>query len=82
MLPWIRISFNKTLCGKCCCGDYSHETMKKRSESPCRPMVPGPDMSARTLTIEKAPPMMPKPRPATAIKAQSSYSQYTSCSST
>ena len=41
------------------------EVMKKRSESPLIPMVPGPVLSARTLISENAPQMIPKPKPDT-----------------
>lgn len=41
------------------------EATKKLWGSPYSPMVPGPVMSARTLTREKAPEMMPNPRPDT-----------------
>ena len=44
----------------------SPEERKKYCESPKIPMVPGPAMSARTFTMEKAPLRMPKPRPDTA----------------
>lgn len=40
---------------------------KKRFESPCRPTVPGPVASARRLTKEKEPLMIPNPRPETVI---------------
>ena len=43
------------------------EVMKKLGESPLRPTVPGPVESARTLTREKAPLIIPKPRPATKL---------------
>ena len=41
------------------------EAMKKSLGSPLKPTVPGPRESARTLTSEKAPDIMPKPRPTT-----------------
>ena len=44
----------------------SPEARKKYLESPKMPMVPGPAMSAKTLTMEKAPLRMPKPSPDTA----------------
>lgn len=43
------------------------EVRKNRFESPWRPTVPGPVASARTLTREKVPLMMPKPKPETEI---------------
>jgi len=43
--------------------------MKKLRECPCIPTVPGPVMSARTLTKENAPLMIPNPKPATATEA-------------
>lgn len=39
--------------------------MKKYFESPWIPIVPGPTISAKTLTSEKAPLIIPKPRPDT-----------------
>lgn len=42
------------------------ETMKKFLGSPFIPMVPGPVISASTFTREKAPEIMPKPKPDTA----------------
>jgi hypothetical protein len=39
--------------------------MKKSAESPKIPTVPGPVMSARTLTSEKAPLITPNPKPDT-----------------
>ena len=44
------------------------EAMKKSLGSPLKPTVPGPRESARTLTSEKAPDIMPKPRPTTEMK--------------
>ena len=44
----------------------SADTRKKYCDSPLKPRVPGPELSAKTLTREKAPDMMPKPRPVTA----------------
>ncbi len=41
------------------------EIMKKFCGSPLNPTVPGPRLSARTLTRLKAPDMRPKPRPTT-----------------
>lgn len=41
------------------------DVRKKRLESPWRPTVPGPVASARMLTREKVPLMMPKPKPET-----------------
>ena len=43
----------------------SHDVQKKYFESPKIPMVPGPYISARTLTIEKAPHVTPNPNPDT-----------------
>lgn len=40
------------------------------------PMVPGPDISARTFTIEKAPPMIPKPRPETGYISEILYNAF------
>lgn len=42
--------------------------MKKYLESPWIPMVPGPTISANTLTIEKAPQIIPYPKPETVNK--------------
>ncbi len=41
------------------------ETRKKACESPFIPTVPGPVISPRTLTSEKAPLIIPKPSPDT-----------------
>ena len=41
---------------------------KKYFESPYIPIVPGPTISAKTLTVEKAPERIPKPRPETETK--------------
>ena len=41
------------------------EAMKKSFGSPLKPSVPGPRLSANTLTKEKAPDIMPNPRPTT-----------------
>jgi hypothetical protein len=49
------------------------EAMKKSLGSPLNPTVPGPRESAKTLTNEKAPDIMPKPRPTTEIKKSKSF---------
>lgn len=41
------------------------DARKKYCESPWIPMVPGPDMSAKTLTNENAPLIIPNPSPET-----------------
>lgn len=45
--------------------DVKAETRKKLLESPLIPTVPGPIASAKTLTDENAPLMIPNPNPAT-----------------
>ena len=47
------------------------EAMKKSLGSPLNPSVPGPRLSANTLTREKAPDIMPNPRPTTEKKSNS-----------
>lgn len=42
-----------------------HETRKNICESPKIPTVPGPVMSPRTFTNEKAPLITPNPKPET-----------------
>jgi len=49
--------------------------MKKCDDCPIIPTVPGPVISARTLTNENAPLMTPKPKPDTAQAFQSSNDQ-------
>ena len=49
---------------------YVPDVMKKRSESPLMPTVPGPMESAKTFTNEKAPLIKPKPRPDTESNKQ------------
>ena len=44
------------------------DVTKNKLESPRRPTVPGPAISARTLTKEKQPLMKPKPNPETDIQ--------------
>ena len=44
------------------------EAMKKSFGSALKPTVPGPRLSAKTLTSENAPDIMPKPSPTTKIK--------------
>ena len=46
------------------------DARKKYWESPWIPMVPGPDMSAKTLTNENAPLMIPNPSPETESKCE------------
>lgn len=41
--------------------------MKNMSESPLMPIVPGPVISAKTFTREKAPLTIPNPNPATEL---------------
>ena len=47
--------------------------MKNRSESPLIPTVPGPVLSANTLTIAKAPLISPNPSPDTDAKRGKIY---------
>jgi len=42
--------------------------MKKSLGSPLSPTVPGPRLSAKTLTKEKAPDIIPKPKPTTLLE--------------
>ena len=55
------------------------EVRKNRFESPWRPTVPGPVASARTLTREKVPLMMPKPKPETEINQKIVYQLISTC---